>query len=884
VSNDPVVIGPCPSAGRPDRDSMIDLDSNNSFQILAQAFYSHPLMVVISTPAEGRIIEVNDAFIEYLGYRRNEIIGRTARELRLYEDDSLRECLLSRLQKEGSVKDLTTGVRSSDGRIIQCRFSVQLIESCHEKYLLINMEDVTAETAAAAELKRLNNFLMAVRSIHHLIIREKEPAVLLRKVCSIFVNSLGFQICWAVNLNENPVLVAALQSGKSFNFEGLKEQLCKRQYPVCVEAVLRNRRTVSLITGQSMCQSCPNKRQNTPGDGVLLSPLVYNDTAQGIVAVILSAGTNISRQEKALISDLSADLGLALYNIKVERQKSHTETQLSASEERFKHITEVTHDVIYSILAEPKLAFEFISPSIKQILGYEPRELENNIDWILHNIHPDDLPVINTPVGQPEVRNTGTPIVLRWKHQDGHYVHIEHSYTVVYDDDGKIKGFIGVGRDISERIRQEAQLRLDEMRLESLLRLSQYETEDVQSLLNYALHEVISLTGSKIGYIYHYSEEKQEFRLNTWSKGVYPLCKIQSPPEVYYLKNTGIWGEVVRQRKPILINDYKVDNPLKKGYPEGHADLSRFLSIPVFVDKRIVAVVGVANKTEEYDQSDIRQITLLMDYTWKLVERRMVEGERLKAARKIENLYKKEKKHTLELQEEAKARGLFIDVLAHELRTPLTPVMVSAGMLQDLLIEGDEIKKRLAANLFNSSINLSRRLEELLDLARYARGTFKLHLKAVSLSQYIYDVVERFRPGLMHGNQTLTVNIEPELPEAMVDTSRLEQVLINLLSNAVKFSQDDGNINLNAAAKSGWLLVDVTDDGIGIAPEDQKRLFQPYHRVEQDRQKYPGIGLGLAVSKQIIEAHGGRVWLSSKPGKGSTFSFSIPVRTPDSRI
>jgi signal transduction histidine kinase len=105
----------------------------------------------------------------------------------------------------------------------------------------------------------------------------------------------------------------------------------------------------------------------------------------------------------------------------------------------------------------------------------------------------------------------------------------------------------------------------------------------------------------------------------------------------------------------------------------------------------------------------------------------------------------------------------------------------------------------------------------------------------------------------------------------------VEQVLVNLLSNASKYSPEETEVVLKARTVDGNLLVEVRDSGIGIAAEDQKQLFKPYHRVEQDRQSFPGIGLGLAVSKQIIDAHGGQIWVESKPGRGSTFKFTLPL-------
>lgn len=166
---------------------------------------------------------------------------------------------------------------------------------------------------------------------------------------------------------------------------------------------------------------------------------------------------------------------------------------------------------------------------------------------------------------------------------------------------------------------------LDRRRLESLWRISTHRAQSASELLDFALSEAIELTGSRIGYIYLYDEDSQQFRLNTWSSEVMRQCSVVDRESVYKLETTGIWGEAVRQRRPILVNDFAAPNPLKRGLPEGHAPLTRFLTIPVFTDGRIVAVIGVANKTLPYDDADIRQLGLMMDSVWQVVERRRAE-------------------------------------------------------------------------------------------------------------------------------------------------------------------------------------------------------------------------------------------------------------------
>jgi PAS domain S-box-containing protein len=254
--------------------------------------------------------------------------------------------------------------------------------------------------------------------------------------------------------------------------------------------------------------------------------------------------------------------------------------------------------------------------------------------------------------------------------------------------------------------------------------------------------------------------------------------------------------------------------------------------------------------------------------------------ERKQSESKIKSLYEEEKRQRQELEEEAKARAQFINVLAHELRTPLTPILLSVETLSGLLSpDPDGVQFKLINNTLISAQSLKNRLEELLDLARFTRGAFQLKPQPMDPSEFLANIAQRYKPPLEQKQQQLVIQILHDLPQVEADPSRLEQVVLNLLSNAAKYSPENTIITYKASLKNGSVLVEVKDQGIGIAPEDQKSLFMPYHRAEQDRQSYPGIGLGLAVAKQIIEAHGGKIWAESERGKGCTFKFTLPINT-----
>jgi PAS domain S-box-containing protein len=171
----------------------------------------------------------------------------------------------------------------------------------------------------------------------------------------------------------------------------------------------------------------------------------------------------------------------------------------------------------------------------------------------------------------------------------------------------------------------EVALRLNESRLEALWKLSQMTEALMSEITDYVLDEAVNLTNSQIGYLAFANEDESVLTMYSWSKTAQDQCAISDQPIKYPVETTGLWGEAVRQRRPIITNDYGAPNPYKKGYPEGHVALQRHLNIPVFDGNHIVAVAGVGNKAGPYEESDVRQLTLLLEGMWRLVKRKRAE-------------------------------------------------------------------------------------------------------------------------------------------------------------------------------------------------------------------------------------------------------------------
>jgi len=249
--------------------------------------------------------------------------------------------------------------------------------------------------------------------------------------------------------------------------------------------------------------------------------------------------------------------------------------------------------------------------------------------------------------------------------------------------------------------------------------------------------------------------------------------------------------------------------------------------------------------------------------------------ERVKAEEKVQRLYEKEKKLRQELEAEMKKRIEFTRALAHELKTPLTPVVMSSQLLTSEL--KDETLLRVAQNISRGAANLNSRIDELLDLARGEMGMLHLKPEQVDALQLLRELVEEVAPVPANREQSLVSKLPPSLPSVWCDRVRLRQIVLNLLNNAFKFTPEGGKITLGAREDDGNLVVEVKDTGPGIAEEEQQRLFDPYHRIDSDRERFSGLGLGLALCKTLVELHRGRIWVESRAGRGSTFGFSLPL-------
>jgi PAS domain S-box-containing protein len=249
--------------------------------------------------------------------------------------------------------------------------------------------------------------------------------------------------------------------------------------------------------------------------------------------------------------------------------------------------------------------------------------------------------------------------------------------------------------------------------------------------------------------------------------------------------------------------------------------------------------------------------------------------ERKATQKKMEALFDEEHLLRNSLQIEMEKRNKYSRAIVHELNTPLTAILSSSQLLEEGL--HDQSFKPVIGNIRRASLNLEQRINDLIELASGEVGRLKIYPLPMDIAQMMQQVVEETVPLASAKGLSLISEIPDELPKVMGDETRLKQVLINLLSNAVRFTAR-GRIVLRVNYfNPDFLIVQVEDTGRGIGKEQMEHLFDPYQRKVNEGQQLGGLGIGLALCKIFVELHKGNIGVESTPGKGSTFSFTIPI-------
>jgi signal transduction histidine kinase len=332
------------------------------------------------------------------------------------------------------------------------------------------------------------------------------------------------------------------------------------------------------------------------------------------------------------------------------------------------------------------------------------------------------------------------------------------------------------------------------------------------------------------------------------------------------------------------VNQILARNIVALGVVAGLGLVAAWVGGNLFIMNQIQALVGATKRVAAgelgvrtglpHGQGELGQLAGAFDQMAESLER--AQEQRLQEEELRRKNYQLEQQN-LAIHEANRLKTEFVSMVSHELRTPLTSIQGYAELLlEDKQISGEE-RESLTIVKKNTD-RLLGLINDLLDLSRMEAGRLDLHRTSLDLARLIPEVACSLRPLIEAKRQRLQLDLGEALPPVWADQDRVTQILTNLISNAHKYTLEEGNIMVAARQDDGFVRVDVSDTGIGLSPEDQTRLFTKFFRAhERAPQAGGGTGLGLVICRLLVELHGGRITVSSAPGQGSTFSFTLPA-------
>ena len=318
--------------------------------------------------------------------------------------------------------------------------------------------------------------------------------------------------------------------------------------------------------------------------------------------------------------------------------------------------------------------------------------------------------------------------------------------------------------------------------------------------------------------------------------------------------------DVVAEGRHVILREWPERHPLRVELAR-RARLRSYIAMPVISAGRLVGVFELANFVVEETIDGFPEV---------IAEILVAAG----AAMEVALLNDEVRRRAEELSRLLRNLEDFAHVVSHDLRTPLTIMVGQAQLAVRSLSAGrtDAAKRSLEA-IISGGHRMNTMIEDLVDTARAQAGTIELHSQKLDLPEFTNELRERMA-GVLDAQRVEIIPPGKPLPRVWADPDRLERILTNLLTNALKFS--DEKVTVRFEQKNGEVVTSVTDRGIGIAPEDLPHMFERYYRAKGPRTT-EGLGLGLFITKMLVEAHGGRIWVESELGKGSTFYFTLPV-------
>jgi signal transduction histidine kinase len=391
-------------------------------------------------------------------------------------------------------------------------------------------------------------------------------------------------------------------------------------------------------------------------------------------------------------------------------------------------------------------------------------------------------------------------------------------------------------------------------------------TLDLETVLTTIVSRAVQLSGLDGGVVFEYDEDAEEFVQRAATETGGALAEARRTTRIR--KGEGALGRTAITLDPVQVPDITVPGAHESRLREIliEAGVRAVLAVPMVREGRLIGCLGVTrNRPGEFPAETIE---LLRTFA-------------TQSALAIQNaqLFREIEDKSRQLEAASRHKSEFLANMSHELRTPLNAVIgFSEVLLQRMFGVLNDKQDEYLKDIYTSGQHLLSLINDILDLSKIEAGRMELVPAPFHLPSALENAVTLVKERAARHGIALHLDLDPRLDQVVADERKVKQVLLNLLSNAVKFTPEGGRISLKASRRDGAVEISVTDTGVGIAPEDQAAIFEEFRQVGSDEtRKQEGTGLGLTLAKKFVELHGGRIWVESKLGTGSTFTFTLPV-------
>ena len=528
------------------------------------------------------------------------------------------------------------------------------------------------------------------------------------------------------------------------------------------------------------------------------------------------------------------------------------------------------------------------SDEIFRIFGYIPGTIKPNRELFLDAVHPDDKDKVQRH--EADAQLTGHYDVEHRIIRPGGEVRYVHELgEAELGKDGELEYLTGTVQDVTRRVEMEGKLVLQRKLLDMLHKstTSFVESGDIRSTVDTMLDTLLEITGSEYGFTGEVLYENDVPYLKThaitniaWDEDTQALYEGSLASGFEFRNLDSLFGAVMVTREIVLCDDPSND-PRSGGLPHGHPDMNSFLGVPIFYGDMLVGMYGIANAKNGYDDGMLELLKPFnTTYGVMINSKRMMEEE---VVTRNELVMAKN-----EAEDANRAKSKFLSSMSHELRTPMNAIM---GFSQLLITDTEPTLSATQNENVNEIVIAGKHLlaliNEVLDLAKIEAGRVNLSIESVNVGDVIAESLQLITPLANKRDIDITIvrnggvvsldEICDGQSVVRADAVRLKQAIINLLTNAVKYNSHGGKIEISCAQENdSTTRLSIKDTGDGLTEEQQSQLFTSFNRLGAEQTDVDGVGIGLVITKQVVELMGGSIGVKSTIGKGCCFWIDLP--------